>query len=111
MIVTNHVNWHRENLRQDRVNTGNLKMQFELVWGLPFSTYAPKGRGGGRGSSLLYISIAYYMQKWVVSKFMLGIGFFFFRFLYVSFSYKISGSVIVSTSPPATSRWHYLDIT
>ena len=29
-------------------------------WGLPFSTYA--SRGGG-GSSLLYISIAYYMQK------------------------------------------------
>ena len=29
-------------------------------WGLPFSTYAPRGGGG---SSLLYISIAYYMQK------------------------------------------------
>ena len=30
--------------------------------GLPFSTYAPRGGRGG-GSSLLYISIAYYMQK------------------------------------------------
>ena len=30
--------------------------------GLPFSMYAPRGGGGGR-SSLLYISIAYYMQK------------------------------------------------
>ena len=36
--------------------------------GLPFSTYAPRGVGGG-GASLLYISIAYYMQKgggWVL---------------------------------------------
>ena len=32
-----------------------------IAWGLPFSTYAPRGRGGG--SSLLYISFAYYMQK------------------------------------------------
>ena len=31
MIVTNHVNWHRENLWPDRENTGNLKMQFEWV--------------------------------------------------------------------------------
>ena len=31
-----------------------------IIRGLPFSTYAPRGRGG---SSLLYISIAYYMQK------------------------------------------------
>ena len=31
VIVTNHVNWHRENLRSDRENTGNLKMQFEWV--------------------------------------------------------------------------------
>ena len=30
-IVTNHVNWHRENLRSDRENTGNLKTQFEWV--------------------------------------------------------------------------------
>ena len=30
------------------------------VWGHPFSTYAPRERGG---SSILYISIAYYMQK------------------------------------------------
>ena len=29
--------------------------------GLPLTTYAPRGRGGG--SSLLYISIAYCMQK------------------------------------------------
>ena len=31
VIVTNHVNWHRENLQLDRENTGNLKMQFEWV--------------------------------------------------------------------------------
>ena len=31
VIVTNHVNWHRENLRSDRENTGNLKTQFEWV--------------------------------------------------------------------------------
>ena len=35
--------------------------------GLPLITYAPRGRGwgwgGGGGVSLLYISIAYYMQK------------------------------------------------
>ena len=33
-----------------------------MVRGLPLIMYAPRGRGGG-GSSLLYISIAYYMQK------------------------------------------------
>ena len=33
--------------------------------GLPFSTYAPRGGGEGGGSSLLYISIEYYMQKGV----------------------------------------------
>ena len=32
-----------------------------MVRGLPLITYAPRRRGGG--SSLLYISIAYYMQK------------------------------------------------
>ena len=26
-----YVNWHRENLRLDRENTGNLKIQFEWV--------------------------------------------------------------------------------
>ena len=31
VIVTNDVNWHRENLRSDRENTENLKMQFEWV--------------------------------------------------------------------------------
>ena len=31
VIVTNDVNWHRENLRSDRENTGNLKTQFEWV--------------------------------------------------------------------------------
>ena len=31
VIVTNDVNWHRENLRLDRENTGNLKIQFEWV--------------------------------------------------------------------------------
>ena len=29
VILTNNVNWHREKLRFDRENTGNLKMQFE----------------------------------------------------------------------------------
>ena len=31
VILTNHVNWHRENLWSDRENTGNLKIQFEWV--------------------------------------------------------------------------------
>ena len=31
IIVTNYVNWHRENLRLDRENTGNLRIQFEWV--------------------------------------------------------------------------------
>ena len=31
VIVTNHVNWHRENVLLDRENTRNLKMQFEWV--------------------------------------------------------------------------------
>ena len=31
VIVTHYVNWHRENLRLDKENTGNLKMQFEWV--------------------------------------------------------------------------------
>ena len=31
VIVTNHVNWHKENLLSDRENTGNLKIQFEWV--------------------------------------------------------------------------------
>ena len=31
VIVTNRVNWHRENLPSDREKTGNLKMQFECV--------------------------------------------------------------------------------
>ena len=31
IIVTNHVNWHRQNLHSDRANTGNLRMQFEWV--------------------------------------------------------------------------------
>ena len=31
VIVTNHVNWHRENLLSDRENTGNLKTHFEWV--------------------------------------------------------------------------------
>ena len=30
MLVTNYENWYRENLRLDRENTGNLKVQF--VW-------------------------------------------------------------------------------
>ena len=29
VIVTNYVNWHRESLRLDRENTGNLKIQFD----------------------------------------------------------------------------------
>ena len=35
--------------------------EFLTIRGLPFSTYASSG--GWVGSSLLYISIAYYMQK------------------------------------------------
>ena len=31
VIVTHHVNWHREYLWLDRENTGNWKMQFEWV--------------------------------------------------------------------------------
>ena len=31
VIVTNYGNWHRENLRSDRENTGNLNIQFEWV--------------------------------------------------------------------------------
>ena len=31
VILTNYVNWHRENFRSDRENTGNLKIQFEWV--------------------------------------------------------------------------------
>ena len=31
ILVTNYVNWHRENLRLDRENTGNLRIQFEWV--------------------------------------------------------------------------------
>ena len=42
MIVTNHVNWRRENLWLDRENTGNLKMQFE---GVPFKGENMKTQG------------------------------------------------------------------
>ena len=43
VIVTNYVNWHRENLRSDRENTGNLKIQFEWVPCVPYpSTGAPE---------------------------------------------------------------------
>ena len=38
---------------------------FALARGLPLSTYAPRGGWGGGGSSLRYISVAYYMQKGV----------------------------------------------
>ena len=31
VIVTNYVNWYRENLWLDRENSGNLKIQFEWV--------------------------------------------------------------------------------
>ena len=37
VIVTNHVNWHRESLRSHRENTGNLKMKFEWVPGRRYS--------------------------------------------------------------------------
>ena len=40
-------------------NIFNINYIYFYFWGLPFSTYAP--RGGG--SSLLYISIAYHMQN------------------------------------------------
>ena len=46
VIVTNHVNWHRENLQSDRENTGNSKTQFEWVpWG---------GLGGGGVSNTCF---------------------------------------------------------
>ena len=41
-------------------NSGRGKVG-PLVRGLPLITYVPRGREGG--SSLLYISIAYFMQK------------------------------------------------
>ena len=31
VILTNYVNWHRENLQPERQHTGNLKIQFEWV--------------------------------------------------------------------------------
>ena len=34
VIVTNHVNWHRENLRLDRENTGNLNGNPEVLTAL-----------------------------------------------------------------------------
>ena len=33
--VTNYVNWHRENLRSDRENTGNLKIENLSVYPVP----------------------------------------------------------------------------
>ena len=39
-ILTNYVNWHRENLRSDRENTGNLKIQLEWVPWVIFLKYA-----------------------------------------------------------------------
>ena len=47
VIVTNHVNWHRENLRSDRENTGNLKMKFEWVPCNNTIDTTGKARGGG----------------------------------------------------------------
>ena len=35
-------------------------LSHEIIRGLPLIKYAPRGKGG---SSLLFISIAYYMQK------------------------------------------------
>ena len=67
--------------------------------GLPFSMYTP--RGGCMGSSLLYISIAYYMQKgggWVMiacqNAYVLNgrpliffvFCFFCFKFLFLTFA-------------------------
>ena len=43
------------------MNENRPLMMQKMVGGLPLITYAPRGRG--RGSSLLCISIAYYMQK------------------------------------------------
>ena len=43
VIVTNYGNWHRENLRLDRENTGNLKIQFEWV---PYVQYLRLDGGG-----------------------------------------------------------------
>ena len=46
-----------------KIYFGHMKtFEMVLMAGLPLITYAPRGRGGG--SSLLYISNAYYMQKW-----------------------------------------------
>ena len=43
VIVTNDLNWHRENLLSNREKTGNLKMQFERV---------PCGKQAGGGGEL-----------------------------------------------------------
>ena len=60
--MTNYVNWHRENLRSDRENTGNLKYNLsgypvltlpltsdyqEVPRTVPGSREAGEGRGGG----------------------------------------------------------------
>ena len=44
----------------ERYQILNILIFGVLFRGLPLITYAPRGGGG---SSLLYISIAYYMQK------------------------------------------------
>ena len=49
VILTNHVNWHKENLRSDRENTGTLKIQFEwatLSKGVGHMTLHPTQRTG-----------------------------------------------------------------
>ena len=51
VIVTNHVNWHRENVRSDRENTGNLKTLFEWVPRTYKYDYAPPAADGLTGLS------------------------------------------------------------
>ena len=45
VIVTNHVNWHRENLRSDWEKAGNLKVQFE--WCPSIASYYSGRTGKG----------------------------------------------------------------
>ena len=42
---------------------GAIEFGSAMHRGLPISTYAPRETGWGGGSSLPYISIAYYMKK------------------------------------------------
>ena len=52
--------WEEVFFFQGRAVSNRIFQKGVSLRGLPLSTYAPRGRGS---SSLLYISIAYYMQK------------------------------------------------